>query len=138
MKVTLKADVSGASTTSATHTLSNIEAFDKIDVNVTAGGSENVEVQPGGVDQVQMLFITADSYSDNLTYAVTGGVSDIPLNAPQLFVGSGAVGLLGTTQNTISFSNTPAVEVKASRKRLIPEPTDGIGCWVKGMHFHVL
>lgn len=111
MKVTFKADVSGASTTSATHTLSDIEAFDKIGVNVTASGSENVEVQPGGAGQVQLLFITADSYSDDLTYTVSGGVTDVPLNAPQLFVGSGAVGLLGTTQNTISFSNGESSDI---------------------------
>jgi hypothetical protein len=111
MKVTLKADVSGASTTSATHTLSNIEAFDKIDVTVPASDNIEVEVQPGGSGQVQLLFITAGNYSDNLTYTVTGGESDVALNAPQMFVGTGAVGLLGNTQNTITFTNGESSDI---------------------------
>lgn len=115
MKSTVKVEVSGAGTSSATHSI-EVEAFDKIEVTVpgaTGGtpGEIDVEVQPGGTGQVQLLFITADSYSEDLTYSVTGGTSDVVLDAPQLMAGAGAVALLGTAQNTFTFSNADSSAV---------------------------
>lgn len=110
MNITLKADVAGSGSTSATHTL-NVEAFDSIDVTAPGSGTVAVEVQPGGTGQVEAIFITAATYSDDLSYTVTGGEADVALNAPQLFVGSGAVNLLGTTQNTITFTNNETSDI---------------------------
>jgi hypothetical protein len=126
MKVTLRTDVSGAGTTSATFTLANIEAYDRINVTAPASDSVEVEVQPGGSGQVQLIFITAGTYSDNLTYTVTGGEADVALNAPHIFVGSGAVALLGSTQNTITFTNGETsdidVEILVGRDATPPSP----------------
>lgn len=107
MKSTMKVEVAGAGTSSATHTV-EAEAYDKIEVTVPAGSTGSpkqvtVQVQPGAAGQVQLLLITADSYSDDLSYAADGG-SSVTLDAPQLLVGAGAVGLLGAVQS-IEFSN---------------------------------
>lgn len=115
LRAIITVQIGGAATQSATHSL-KVEAYDLIDVVVPAesggtAGEVEVEVQPGGAGQVQLLMITADSYGDQLTYSVADGSSDVRLNAPQLMAGGGAVGLLGNTQNTITFSNATTSDV---------------------------
>lgn len=118
LKSTMKVEVAGAGTTTAHQTI-EAEAYDKIEVTVPEGvvgtpATVNVQVQPGDAGQVQLLLITAATYADTrslLSYSVDGG-SGITLDAPQLFVGAGAVGLLGAVQ-AIEFSNeAAAVEVQ--------------------------
>ncbi len=113
LKATMKVEVAGAGAMSASRTV-EAEAYDKIKVTVPGGstgspGQVTVDVQPGAAGQVQLLLITADSYSDDLSYAADGG-SSVTLDAPQLLVGVGAVGLLGAVQS-IEFSNEDATEV---------------------------
>ena len=115
IKATLTVQVPGVALSSATHTL-EVEATGQIAVTVPgeSGGTPGelvVDVQPGDAGQVKLLMITADSYGEDLTYTVTGGSADVALDGPQIFVGSGAVGLLGATQNTITFSNSDASSV---------------------------
>lgn len=110
IRAILRAEVAGAGTSSATHTI-EAEAYDRIDVTVPTGApnTATVQVQPGGAGQVQLLLVTASAYpadgtgAAQLTYAVDGG-SSIDLDAPLLVVGSGAVGLLGDV-NEIVFTN---------------------------------
>jgi len=112
MKTTIKVEIEGTGTQAAIHSI-DVQAFDKIEINVPpesggTPGSAVVDVQPGGVGRVKLLLITASQYSTTskkLSYSVTGGTSDILLDAPQLLVGDGALNLLGSTQNVFTFSN---------------------------------
>lgn len=79
-----------------------VEAYDQIEVAVPAGDSTTVDVQPG--DGGQLLVITASDYV-NITYAVDGSSTIRELDGPHILIGSGAVALLGATQNSIEFSN---------------------------------
>jgi hypothetical protein len=96
-----------------------VEAYDNIDVvvpgasvNPPAAGTKTVEVQPGGSGQVSFLLITSNMYDSKLTYKVVDdGDSEIKLDAPLLLVESGAVGLLGTKNNTFVFTNKIAKDV---------------------------
>ncbi len=99
---TLKADVVGGNSTAATHQITP-EAYDVLAVDVTAGGTETVEVQPGAAGQVQLLLITSDYYGTDQTYEVDGSGTSIALDAPLLLVGTGAAGLLGAI-NEIAFT----------------------------------
>jgi hypothetical protein len=112
INLTMQAQVSGAGSASGSHNL-QVEAFGNVAVTVPAGGNLVVDVQPSGTDQVELLFITASTYSDLLTYNVSGanGATGVRLNAPQLFAGTGAVRLLGETQNTITFDNGEAEDI---------------------------
>ena len=115
IKATVSVQVPGVGTMSDTHTLEPVEAIDKIEVDVPKaadGGAAEVEVQPGGAGQVHLLLITADTYSDQLSYTVDGGAADVVLDGPQLMVGAGAVSLLGPVQQKITFSNAASDAVK--------------------------
>ncbi len=107
----------------------DVEAYGRIEATVpaaaSAAGVVTVEVQPSGdVTQVQFLLITASQYGDQLTYSAAGldgeatseatseanggngGVADVTLDAPQLFLGPAAVGLLQVAPQSITFSNS--------------------------------
>lgn len=131
MKSTIKVEIEGAGTLSAIHSI-DVHAFDKIEISVPAEsggtpGSAVVDVQPGGAGRVKLLLITASQYSNEskeLSYSVTGGTSDILLDAPQLLVGDGALKLLGTTQNVFTFSNefssATKVQILTGRNAVAP------------------
>jgi hypothetical protein len=90
------------------------DAYDTIEVVIPGGdtttpGTATVEVQPGGVGQVKFLLIRASEYSDKLTYTISGGASNVKLDAPHILVGEGAVGLLGSAPQELEFSNTLGV-----------------------------
>jgi len=84
-----------------------VEAYDKIDVTVGDGESDKVvEIQPGASSQVQMLFIKSNTYGTDLTYKVhDASATPIVLDQDQLFLGQGAVGLLGTQIDRLLFTN---------------------------------
>jgi hypothetical protein len=88
-----------------------VDAYDKLEAVVPAGGSITVDVQPGSGGQ--LLGITASSYED-LEYEVDGSGSAVPLDGPLLLIGPGAVGLLGPTQNQIEFNNAGAADTTVS------------------------
>ena len=87
----------------------SVEAFDKIDVAVPANtNNKEVQLQPGGVGQVQFLLITADWYGSELSYKVnnTGGTART-LDQPHFFAGGGAVSMLDTAAlGKMFFANT--------------------------------
>ncbi len=94
-----------------------VEAYDRIEAIVPAAtpapdpadppipGAATVQVQPGAAAQVQFLLMTASQYGDHLTYSLTGGVTDVALDAPQIFLGPAAVGLLDAAPESLDFSN---------------------------------
>jgi hypothetical protein len=87
-----------------------VQAFDNIVVTV-AGADQGspttvaVDVQPGDTEQIKFLLISSDRYGNDLKYSVDGGAGDIVLDAAQLLVGAGSVGLLGAAPKTLEFSN---------------------------------
>ena len=98
INVTLNVQVVGGPKISASLTR-EVEAYDKVKVTV-AGGDVNkeVDVQPSLAGQVELLMISlanSNQYGADVTYKVndTGG-DPIELDAPQVFLGKGAVGLL--------------------------------------------
>jgi hypothetical protein len=113
VRTTVRVEVAGMGTVSATHVQAAVEAIDTIEVVVpdaAAGGEAEVQVQPGGAGQVQLLLIRADRYGEEFSYTVDGGAEDVVLDAPQLLIG-GALALLGGPPQTITFSNEAATPV---------------------------
>jgi hypothetical protein len=116
---TLNVQVVGGPKMAASETVT-VDAYDKIQVTVDAGEDKAVEVQPGGDDRVQFLLINSNQSDDKLTYKVGTATEDIKLDAPQLFIGDGAVGLLGEAPGKLSFSNglseAASIEILVGRK----------------------
>lgn len=86
-----------------------VEAFDKIDVVVAANTADKeVQLQPGGVGQVQFLLIVADWYGPELSYKVNKASATVrALDQPHLFTGSGAVSMLDAAALAkLFFSNS--------------------------------
>ncbi len=110
MKTSISVAASGVSTLSAVHAL-DVEAVGSSGFTVPAGESVAVDVQPGTSARLRLVFITADTYADTLTYSVAGGPTDAVLDGPALFMGGGVIELLGPTPNTFTFSNTSADNV---------------------------
>ena len=101
---TLNVQVVGGPKIAASETIM-VHAYDKIQVTIDAEANKAVEVQPGGEDRVQFLLINSDQYGDALTYKVGTATEEVKLDSLQLFMGDGAVGLLGGAPATLSFSN---------------------------------
>jgi hypothetical protein len=123
---TLNVQVVEGPKTSASDTIT-VDAYDKIRVTVGVGASESkvVEVQPGPAGRVQFLLIKSSQYGDALTYKVNNAGNAIKLDAPQLLIGDGAVGLLGASPpTTLGFTNNLAqdanIEVLVGRKAIAP------------------
>jgi hypothetical protein len=105
---TLNVQVVGGPKISAAQTVT-VDAYDKIQVTIGAGAAdEEVDVQPGGAGRVQFLLISSDQFGDDLTYKVDPAGNAIELDAPQLLIGDGAVGLFGAPPTTLGFTNNLA------------------------------
>jgi hypothetical protein len=94
-----------------------VSAYDKVDVVIADGANnEDVEIQPSSAAQVRFLMITSDSYGEDLTYRVNeAGADPITLDASQVFIGQGAVGLLGADgPKTLLFTNGLGQDARVS------------------------
>jgi hypothetical protein len=102
-----------------------VDAYDKIRVAVAAGGTDEVvEIQPGNAGRVQFLLISSNKFDKQLTYKVNNAGNAIALDAVQLLVGVGAVGLLPAAPKSLAFTNALAedvdIEVLVGRKAIAP------------------
>ena len=90
-----------------------VEAYDKIEVTIGVGESDKpVEIQPGSSSQVLMLLIKPSKCEEGLTYKVhEASAIPIVLDQEQLFLGQGAVGLLGTELDKFFFTNNLSDDV---------------------------
>jgi len=111
LTVSINAEISGGPAVSASHAI-QVTAYDKIQVDVQGAanlGSATdtaIDVQPSATaGQVLFLSIQSNLYGANLEYDVGGGTANIPLDGPQFFVGQGAIGLLGTVPERLTFRN---------------------------------
>jgi hypothetical protein len=118
---TLNVQVTAGPKIQATQTMT-VDAYDKIDVSIVDGvADEEVQVQPGGAEQVHFLLIYSDQYGDSLTYKINDpGATPVKLDALQLLMGEGAVGLLEAAAVKLFFSNSmgkdAAVQILVGRK----------------------
>jgi hypothetical protein len=87
----------------------DVEAFDKIDLDVAAGANnKEVQLQPGPAGQVQFLLVVADWYGPELSYKVNNaGGTARALDQPHMFTGGGAVSMVDAAALAkLFFSNT--------------------------------
>jgi hypothetical protein len=118
---TLNVQVVGGPKMSASRT-ETVDAYDKIGVTVAAGETEVVEIQPGNAGRVQFLLISSNEFDDKLTFKVNNAGKDIALDAMQLLVGDGAVGLLPAAPKSLAITNSLAdpveIQVIVGRKAI--------------------
>ena len=88
----------------------NADAYEKISVNVTAGVTQNVTVGPATWAEVQSLVISATDMSGAVTVQPQGAAAAVPLDAPFVLLGAGAVALLGAGNATLALANTGAAD----------------------------
>lgn len=84
-----------------------MDAYDKLEVTVSAGGEKTVDVQPAA--GAHLLLITASAY-DSITYRVDGRDANT-LDNVHILIGNGAVRLLGSTQKQFVFQNSSINDV---------------------------
>ncbi len=89
------------------------DAVEKIQVVVPAAATDlTVNLQPGGAKLGRFLAIKASAYSQDLTYKVNEDTAaPICLDAPHVFIGEGAVAILGDEPTLLLFSNAAAADV---------------------------
>lgn len=105
-QVIVTINVEGDITANVRHEVVGIDARDSIQSEIDKSTSKDVEVQPAAAkEKVKFLLITSDTYSEKLKYKIEGGSNDVILDAPQLLMGSGAVGLLEKSPVKIHLTN---------------------------------
>jgi hypothetical protein len=87
-----------------------VEAYDDFSVSIDAGSSDKeIELQPGGAGQTMLLVIrleNVDQYGTDVSYKVNNTTATpVNLDAPHLFIGNGAVGVLDPAPNSLFFTN---------------------------------
>ena len=94
-----------------------VDAIDQVNISIPPG-TTTVEVQPGGSGEVHFLSISSSYYGTNLSYSADGAAS-VTLDSYHIFVGPGAVSLIGPTQQNLMFINngvlTAEVNIVAGR-----------------------
>ncbi len=81
-----------------------VDAYDKLEVGIEDGVTQQVDLVPNA--DVALLIINPQAPSADLSYEVNG--NDVPLDGPQVFIGTGAVGLLGGATSLTFTNNTGA------------------------------
>ncbi len=112
IKWSVDVQVVGGVKISASQVLS-VDATDDVVVSVPdTADKQEVNVQPGDAGNVKFIMITADPYAALLTYSTKADGSDpVKLDAAQILVGEGAVGLFGATPpQKLYFSNTTGAD----------------------------
>ena len=81
-----------------------VDAYDKIEVTIAAGATQQVDLVPGGT--VSLLVINPAVPDVDLSYDVGGNA--VALDGPHVLIGTGAVSLLGGATNLTFANNTAA------------------------------
>lgn len=94
----------------------SVEAYDAVEVTVKGNTPKfEVDLPPGGKDRVQFLLITADSFSEQLSYVLDDatGAPVFLLDGPHLLTGKGAVAYFyEQSPKKLIFSNQNAYDAK--------------------------
>lgn len=90
----------------------SVGAYDVVTVTVpgAAAGSTattRATVQPSAGTDLDLLLIRAQPYDEKLKFTVAGagGAADVPVDAPQLYLGHGVVALGGTAPLRLDFTS---------------------------------
>src|SRR3569832_1943371 len=81
-----------------------VDAYENLAITVADNASQQVDLVPNA--KASLLFINPENASTDLTYKV--GANDIQLDGPQVFIGAGAVALLGGATNLTNTNLTGA------------------------------
>lgn len=81
-----------------------IDAYDKIEVTIIVGATQQVNLVPSG--NVSLLVINPAVPDVDLSYDIGGNA--IALDGPHVLIGTGAVSLLGGASNLSFTNNTDA------------------------------
>lgn len=127
--VGIKVQIKGGAILSDSRLL-EIEATDKIDIVIPAGTAEalSVEIQPSeDPKKVHLLFIQSSLYSEGddkkVTYTIDDGDTEIDLDQPQLYLGSGAISVLGDSPpKVIKFKNSYPASIAGDPNAEPPTP----------------
>jgi hypothetical protein len=95
----------------------SVEADDKIEVIIKPDNKEQaIQIQPGDANLVSFLLIKSSFYGSELTYIVNDGGSNnnsanaIALDEPHLYLGTGAISVLGVAPKVLKFTNKPPTD----------------------------
>ena len=90
-----------------------VDAYDKIEVTVTAGGTETVQLIPAATNTVKCAFIQPSRYGNDLSYQVNGAGASLVLDKPQSFIGQGSIDALDSAAPpaTLLFDNSLSEDV---------------------------
>jgi hypothetical protein len=94
-----------------------VGAYDVVEEVLSDTTPKTLDVQPSSSsDLVKFLIVSSTQYSENITYSVNSDSTSIKLDAPQVFLGEGAVSLLASSPppQTITFTNNSGEEVRIS------------------------
>lgn len=109
------AQVAGGPKVGAAETV-EVDAYENIEVVVpkhdAEDGTAEVGIVPADTGEILFLVIKADNYADTqLSYVIDDGTDAVALDAQQVFIGTGAVGLLGETLSKLTFTNKGSKDV---------------------------
>ena len=84
-----------------------VDAYDKLEVSVSAGDGGTIQVIPVATNTVTFLCIQSSQYSPLITYQVNCGGDAIALDSLQNFMGQGGVSALNSAaeSSTLVLSN---------------------------------
>jgi len=69
-----------------------VDAYDEVGADIPSDmDAHTLEVQPSSSGQVKFMAISSTHYSDSITYSVGSSTTSIKLDAPQVFLGEGAI-----------------------------------------------
>jgi len=90
-----------------------IEAYDKVGITLAAGAADvDVDLQPAEAGQVVLLMIKTSARDPAITYSPDAGATKIPLDAPLILIGTGAISLLGADPKQLQLANGTANDVE--------------------------
>ena len=88
----------------------SVDGYEKLNVNVPATSAMTVTLGPGTWADILSLVVSAGDMSGSLTVEPDGAAT-VPLDAPIVLLGPGAVALLGTGDAVLTFVNTGAEDI---------------------------
>ncbi|HEY0098603.1 MAG TPA: hypothetical protein VGB76_06580 [Pyrinomonadaceae bacterium] len=121
---TFNAQVAGGPKVAAAESV-EVDAYENIEVVVPKhdanDGTAEVGIVPADTGEILFLLIKADNYTDTqLSYVIGDATDEVALDAQQVFIGAGAVGLLGESPSKLTFTNKGpediAVRILVGRK----------------------